>query len=220
MTIDGKLNAGGITVRGSGSTADQLKASMAGGTQLGGHIFVGADKALQVLGTAAAGAAGGAIDRTLGNLLGSVGQKGGVGTGNLLNAIALVLNRFVNHDNPIAGRLDIAGGVVTDKGLTVQGNRATAQIATRTNLGNSTTDTTINFIIAEDPSAPYLITTARGSTSSPSLNVVRGSAKDPPGMASTLPGASTILPGQQQAPGGQPSRSPLPNIPLPNIFGR
>ncbi len=126
----------------------------------------------------------------------------------------------MNHDNPIAGRIDIAGGVVTDKGLTVQGNRATAQIATRTNLGNSTTDTTINFIIAEDPSAPYLITTARGSTSSPSLNVVRGSAKDPPGMASTLPGASNILPGQQQAPSGQPSRSPLPNIPLPNIFGR
>lgn len=220
VTIDGKLNAGGITVRGSGSTADQLKASMAGGTQLGGHIFVGADKTLQVLGTAATGVAGGAIDRTLGNLLGAVGQKGGVGAGNLLNAIALVLNRFVNHDNPIAGRIDIAGGVVTDKGLTVQGNRATAQIATRTNLGNSTTDTTINFIIAEDPSAPYLITTARGSTSSPSLNVVRGSAKDPPGMASTLPGASNILPGQQQAPSGQPSRSPLPNIPLPNIFGR
>lgn len=221
VTIDGKLNAGGITVRGSGSTADQLKASMMGGTQLGGHIFVGADKTLQMLGTAATGVAGGAIDRTLGNLLGSVGQKGGIAPGNLLNAIALVLNRFVNHDNPIAGRLDIAGGVVTDKGLTVQGNRATAQIATRTNLGNSTTDTTINFMIAEDPSAPYLTTTARGAISSPSLNVVRGSAKDPPGMASTLPGASNILPGQQQqAPGGQPSRSPLPNIPLPNIFGR
>ena len=147
-------------------------------------------------------------------------QRFGVGVGNLLNAISLVLNRFVNHDSPIAGQLAIAGGVVTDKGLTVQGNRATARISTRTNLGNSTTDTTINFIIAEDPSAPYLITTARGSTSSPSLNVVRGSAKDPPGMARTLPGASTLLPGQQQAPAGQPSRSPIPNIPLPNIFGR
>jgi hypothetical protein len=58
--------------------------------------------------------------------------------------------------------------------------------------------------------------------SSPSLNVSRGTAKDPPGMASTLPGAQQlqqILPGQQQ-PGQQ--RSPIPNIPipLPNIFGR
>ncbi len=217
VTIDGKLNANGISIRAGGTTADQIKASMAGGTQLSGHIFVGADKTLQILGTAAAGAASGVIDQTLGNLLGAVGQRGGVGVGNLLNAISLVLNRFVNHDSPIAGQLSIAGGVVTDKGLTVQGNRATARISTRTNLGNSTTDTTINFVIAEDPSAPYLITTARGSISSPSLNVARGTAKDPPGMANTLPGASNVLPGGQQQ---QPSRSPIPNIPLPNIFGR
>ncbi|MCA0245092.1 MAG: AsmA family protein [Proteobacteria bacterium] len=221
VTIDGKLNANGISMRAGGTTADQIRASMAGGTQLSGHIFVGADKTLQMLGTAATGAASGVIDQTLGNLLGAVGQKGGVGVGNLLNAISLVLNRFVNHDSPIAGQLSTAGGVVTDKGLTVQGNRATARISTRTNLGNSTTDTTINFIIAEDPSAPYLITTARGSTSSPSLNVVRGTAKDPPGMASTLPGAPNVLPGgQQQQQQQQPSRSPIPNIPLPNIFGR
>lgn len=220
VTIDGKLNANGISIRGGGTTADQIRASMAGGTQLSGHIFVGADKTLQILGTAATGAASGVIDQTLGNLLGTVGQRGGVGVGNLLNAISLVLNRFVNHDSPIAGQLSIAGGVVTDKGLTVQGNRATARISTRTNLGNSTTDTTINFIIAEDPSAPYLITTARGSTSSPSLNVVRGTAKDPPGMASTLPGASNTPQGGQQQPAGQPSRSLIPNIPLPNIFGR
>jgi hypothetical protein len=218
VTIDGKLNAGNLTIRGGGTTADQIKASMAGGAQLSGHIFVGADKALQVLGSAAAGAAGGAIDQTLGNALGIVGQRGGVGVGNLLNAVALVLNRFVNHDSPISGQINIAGGVVSDRGLTVQGNRATARVSTRTNLGNSTTDTTINFFITEDSSAPYLITTARGSTSSPSLNVVRGSAKDPPGMASTLPGAPQILP--QLQPGQQQQRSLIPNIPIPNLFGR
>jgi hypothetical protein len=219
VTIDGRLNAGGLSVRGAGATSDQIKGSMAGGAQLSGHVFVGADKTLQVLGSAAAGAAAGVIDQTLGNLFGAAGQKAGVGVGNLLNAISLVLNRFVNHDSPISGRVDIAGGVLTDKGLTVQGNRATAHIATRTNFGNSTTDTTINFTIAEDPSAPYLITTARGSMSSPALNVVRGTAKDPPGMASTLPGAQ-----QQQAPQQQQQqRSLIPNIPIPNIpniFGR
>lgn len=217
VTIDGRLNANGITAHGAGATSDQIKSSMAGGAQLSGHIFAGADRALQVLGGAAAGAAGGVIDQTLGNVLGAVGQKGGVGVGNILNAIALVLNRFVNHDSPISGRVDIAGGVLTDKGLTVQGKNATARIATRTNFGNSTTDTTINFMIAEDGSAPYLITTARGSLSSPSLNVVRGTAKDPPGMTSTLPGVPQVLPGA-----GQP-RSPIPNIPIPSIpglFGR
>lgn len=221
VTIDGKLNANGISLRGGGTTSDQIKASMAGGAQLGGHLFVGADKALQMLGSAAAGAASTVIDQTLGNVLGAVGQRGGIAPGNMLNAISLVLNRFVNHDSPIAGHVDIAGGVLTDKGLSIQGNRATARVSTRTNLAASTTDTTVNFYIAEDGSAPYLTTTARGAMSSPSLNVTRGTAKDPPGMASTLPGAQQlqqILPGGQQQPGQQ--RSLIPNIPLPNIFGR
>ncbi len=217
VTIDGRLNATGITVRGAGATSDQLKGSMAGGAQLGGHIYAGADKALQVLGGAAAGAAAGVVDQTLGNVMGIVGQKGGTGVGNILNAIALVLNRFVNHDSPISGRVEIAGGVLSDRGLVVQGNRATANISTRTNLGNSTTDTTVNFIIPEDGSAPYLITTVRGPFSSPSVNVVRGTAKDPPGMLSTLPGVKQI----EQIP--VPGRSLVPNVPLPslpNIFGR
>ena len=222
VTIDGQLNATGISVTGGGTTSQQIKSSMAGGASLGGHIFVGADKTVTAIGGAAAGAVGGVIDNTLGTALGAVGQKGGVGVGNILNAISLVLNRFVNRNNPISGRVDIAGGVLTDKGLAVAGNGATANVSTRTNLAASTTDTTINFVISEDGSAPYLITTARGPISSPSLNVVRGTAKDPPGMVNTLTNAVTnpvqsILPGS----GGKsilPS-VPLPN-PLPNLFGR
>ncbi len=217
VTVDGRLNATGITVRAAGATSVQVKNSMAGGAQLGGHIYAGADKALQVLGGAAAGAVAGVVDQTLGNVLGIVGQKGGTGVGNILNAVALVLNRFVNHDSPISGRVEIAGGVLSDRGLAVQGNRATANISTRTNLGNSTTDTTVNFMIPEDGSAPYLITTVRGALSSPSVNVVRGTAKDPPGMLSTLPGVQQI----EQIP--VPGRSLVPNIPIPNLpslFGR
>ncbi len=217
VTIDGRLNATGITAHAAGATSDQIKSSMAGGATLGGHIYAGADKALQMLGGAAAGAAGGVIDQTLGNVLGAVGQKGGTGVGNILNAISLVLNRFVNHDSPISGRVEIAGGVLSDRGLAVQGKNATARIATRTNFGNSTTDTTINFIIAEDGSAPYLVTTVRGPMSSPSFNVTRGTAKDPPGMLSTLPGVQQI----EQIP--VPGRSLIPNVPIPNLpslFGR
>ena len=227
VTIDGKLNATGIAVRAGGTTSDQLRSSLAGGANLGGHIYVGADEALRFLGSTLAGAAGGVLDNTLGNALGIVGQRGLSPTA-LLNAIQLVLNRFVNHDSPISGHIDIAGGVLTDKGLAVQGNRATANISTRTNLSASTTDTTINFVIAEDPSAPYIITTARGPFSSPSLNVTRGTAKDPPGMISTLPGVGNIpgigslIPGQGGGQSGGQQRSPIPNIPLPipNIFGR
>jgi uncharacterized protein involved in outer membrane biogenesis len=219
VTIDGKLNATGVTVTGSGATSQQLKSSMAGGAELGGHIFVGADKAATAIGSAATGVVGGVIDNTLGTALGAVGQKGGVGVGNILNAISLVLNRFVNRDNPISGRVDIAGGVLTDKSLVVSGNGSTANVATRTNLAASTTDTTVNFMISEDGSAPYLITTARGPLSSPSLNVVRGTAKDPPGMVNTLTNAIPGIGGG----GGQsqsPVRSIIPNIPVPSIFGR
>ena len=218
VTIDGRLNASGLVLRGAGSTPAQLKASMAGGAQLSGHIFAGADKALQVLGSAATGVVGGVIDNTLGNVLGLVGQGNAIGVGNTLNAVSLVLNRFVNRDNPISGRVDIAGGVLTDRGLFVQGDRATANVATRTNLVNDTTDTTVNFVIGEDSSAAYITVTARGPLSSPSLRVTRGTAKDPPGMASTLQTIGNLVPGQ-----GGGSQSILPNIPLPNIpglFGR
>ena len=224
ITIDGRLSATGIALRGGGATAEQIKASMAGGAQLGGHVFVGADKALTALGTAAAGAVGGAIDNALGNALGIAGVKGGIGISNLLNAASLVLNRFVNRDNPLSGHIDIAGGVLTGKSLIVSGNRATANIVTRTNLGASTTDTTVNFTIAEDGSAPYIIATARGPFSSLSYNAVRGSAKDPPGMANTLTTTvpkviPNIIPGLGGGSGGGGQRPPI-NIPIPNIFGR
>jgi hypothetical protein len=55
----------------------------------------------------------------------------------------------------------------------------------------------------------------RGPLSGPSYGVTRGSAKDPPGMVNTLTNSvPNIIPGI----GG--GRSPIPNIPLPNIFGR
>jgi hypothetical protein len=226
ITIDGKLNASGLAIRGSGATSSQIKSSLAGGAQLSGHIFVGADKMLQVLGSAATGAASGVIDNTLGNVLGIAGQRGGIGVSNIMNAVSLVLNRFVNRDNPISGRADVAGGVATGNALVVHGDRATANIASRNNLASSTTDTTVNFVIAEDPSAPYLIMTARGALSSPSVRVVRGTAKDPPGMQSTLPGIGGLLPGQPTSPLPVPVPVPsVPNVPIPipnipGIFGR
>jgi hypothetical protein len=189
---------------------------MAGGAQLGGYVFVGADKALMAIGSGAAGAVGGVIDNTLGNLLGVVGQRS-IAT-NLLTAASVVLNRFVNRNNPISGHVDIAGGMLTDRGIVVAGDRATANIHTRTNLVAHTTDTTVNLMIAEDPSAPYIIASVHGPTASPSYSVSRGSAKDPPGVVDTLTNAvPNIIPGIG---GGGGGRSPLPNIPLPNIFGR
>jgi uncharacterized protein involved in outer membrane biogenesis len=219
VTVDGTINASGIALKAAGATSAEVRGSMAGGAQLSGHIFVGADKALTMIGGAAAGAVGGAIDNTLGSALGIVGQRGSVGVSNLLNAASLVLNRFVNRDNPISGHVDIAGGVLSDRSLIVQGDRATANIVTRTNFVASTTDTTVNISIAEDGSAPYLIATVRGPLSSPSYNVARGTANDPPGFVNTLTnaGSQVISPVQKIIP-----NVPVPSIPnpIPGLFGR
>ena len=214
ITIDGSLNASGIELRSAGTTIAQIRSSMAGGAQLSGHIHARADRFLQVLGSAATGVAGGVIDNTLGNVMNVLGEKGGVGIGNLLNAISLVLNRFVNHDNALSGRVDIAGGVLTDRDLQMQGNGATAHVVTRTNLASAATDTTINFMLAEDRSAPYLIVTAHGPLAALSFNATRGSAKDPPGLTSILPNVGAVVP-----------HVPLPSVSIPaphipGIFGR
>ena len=212
VTVDGQLSATGITLKGGGSTSEQIMSSLAGGMQLGGHIFAGADKALIALGTGAANAIGGVVDNTLGNLLGAVGQRSPT---NMLTAASVLLERFVNRDNPVSGQLTIANGVLGDKSLVVSGNRATANIVTHTNLVLKSTATTVNFVLAEDPSAPYIIATINGPFANPSYGVSRGSAKDPPGVVNTLTNGIT---GGGGSGGGV--QSIIPKLPIPNIFGR
>ena len=210
IAINGSLTADGLELRGAGTTVAEIRASMAGRARLSGHVQPRADRFLQLLGSAATGAVGGVIDTTLGNIMSVFGDKGGVGVGNLMNAISLVLNRFVNHDNALSGDIEIANGILTDRNLVLQGNRATARIVTNTNLANATTDSTINFMLAEEPGAPYLIVTARGPMGSPSFHATRGSASDPPGMTDFF---------RQLPHVPLPSLSiPMPRI--PNIFGR
>ena len=214
VTVDGQLNATGITLKGAGATREQLRGSMVGGLDLSGHVYAGADSALIMLGTTAANAVGGVVDNTLGNVLGMVGARSPT---NLLTAASVLLQRFVNRNNPISGHLDIAGGMLSDKSLVVSGDRATANIVTRTNLVTQTTNTTVNFVLAEDPSAAYIVASVNGPISSPGYSVSRGSAKDPPGVVNTLtnampsviPNIGNVLPNVQ-----------LPHIPIPNLFGR
>jgi hypothetical protein len=209
VTVDGQLNATGITLKGGGSTSEQINSSMVGGMQLGGHVFAGADKAMIALGTGAANAVGGVVDNTLGNLLGAVGQRSPT---NMVTAASVLLARFVNRNNPISGQLAIANGVLTDKSLVISGDRATANIATRTNLVQKTTATTVNFVLSEDPSAAYIVATINGPLSNPSYGVSRGSAKDPPGVVSTLTNSvPNVIPGIGNV---------LPKMSIPNIFGR
>jgi hypothetical protein len=210
IAIDGQLTASGLQLQGAGTTVAGIRASMAGRARLTGNVQARADRFLQLLGSAATGMVGGAIDTTLGNLMSVFGDKGGVGVGNQLNAISLVLNRFVNHDNALSGDIEIANGIVNDRNLVLQGNRATARIVMHTNLANATTDSTINFMLAEEPAAPYLIVTARGPMASPSFHATRGSASDPPGIAD-------IFRNLPQVP--LPSIS-IPTPRIPNIFGR
>ena len=76
VTIDGRLNATGIAVRGRRHDLRPAQ-ELDGGRRAASAAtsIVGADKALRFLGSARAGAAGGVIDNTLGNALGIVGQR-------------------------------------------------------------------------------------------------------------------------------------------------
>ena len=172
ITVDGSVTAKELALRGAGTTIAEIRASMAGRARVSGHIQARADKFLQTLGSAATGAVGSVLDATVGNIMSLFGDKGGAG--NVPNAISLVLNRFVNHDNALSGDIEIAGGVLTDKNLVLQGDRATGRIVTRTNLVNATTSTTVTFVLAEEPSTPYLIVTASGPLASPSIQATRG----------------------------------------------
>lgn len=213
IAVDGRLDATGIALRGAGTTVAALRSSLAGGADIMGHVQARADRFLALLGSAATGAAGGAIDLTLGNIMSALGERGGVGVGNLLNAISLVLHRYVNHDNVLAGHIEVASGLATDRNLTLRGNGVTAGIAMRTDLARATTDTTISFVLAEVPSAPYLIVAARGPIEAPSLSAVRGPAPDPPGVFDKLPRLPHVT-----LPSIPVPRVPLPHI--PNPFGR
>lgn len=213
IAVDGRLDATAIALRGAGTTIAELRSSLAGGADIMGHVQARADRFLALLGSAATGAAGGAIDLTLGNIMSVLGERGGVGVGNLLNAISLVLYRYVNNDNVLAGHIDVANGLATDRNLTLRDSGVTAGIAMRTDLARATTDTTISFVLAEVPSAPYLIVTARGPIEAPSFSAVRGPAPDPPGVFDKLPRLPHVT---------LPS-IPVPHIPLPHIpnpFGR
>ena len=214
-TIDGRLDATGIELRGAGANSAAIKNSLSGGAALGGYVIVGVDKAFLAVGSLAGGAVGAAdsvVDNTVGSVLSGVtGQRIALDLGAEASAIIVILNRFANYNSPISGRVDIASGTVTTNSLTVQGNRATARVTSRTNLVASTTDTTVNFYVAENPSTTYLVTSARGSTSSPSLSVARGPAAARDQQPSSS-GPSLPIPGVGRLP------LPLPN--LPGLFGR
>jgi hypothetical protein len=97
---------------------------------------------------------------------------------------------------------------------------ATANIATQTNLASATTQTTINFVIAEDPSGPYVITTVSGPLSGLSIHATRGPARDPPDIEKLVPNISRLPPSNPSS--LLPSIS-VPHIPVPSIpnpFGR
>ena len=80
ITIDGRLDATGVALRGAGTTVDEIKRSLAGGAELTGHVQARADRFLALLGSATTGAVGGAIDVTLGNIMSVFGDRGGVGS--------------------------------------------------------------------------------------------------------------------------------------------
>ena len=152
VTVDGKVNATNIQISGAGRTPEEIRNGFKGSATLGGYVYPSVDPRSRSSALFFGGIAGVFSDDI----------KAGV----------LVLKRFANRENPIAGQVTMANGTVTLNNQTISGDQAAARISGTTNLANATTQTTITFDTSGSSSS-HLVTTVRGPLSAPTLDTSR-----------------------------------------------
>ncbi len=152
VTVDGKVNATNMQISGAGRTPEEIRNGFKGSATLGGYVYPSVDPRSRSSALFFGGIAG----------IFSDDIKAGV----------LVLKRFANRENPIAGQVTMANGMVTLKNQTISGDQAAARISGSTNVANATTQTTITFDTSGSSSS-HLVTTVRGPLSAPTLDTSR-----------------------------------------------
>ena len=155
VAVDGKINATNMQISGSGRTPEEIRNGLKGSATMGGYVYPSVDPRSRSSALFFGGIAG----------LFSDDIKAGV----------LVLKRFANRENPIAGQVTMANGTVTLNNQTVSGDQATARVSGVTNVAAATTQTTITFDTSGNSSS-RLVTTVRGPLSAPTLDTSRSRA--------------------------------------------
>ena len=149
VAIDGKIDATGIAISGKGRSPQEIRDGLQGGAAVGGYLYPNVVKGSTSFAQFATGIA-------------SIFSE----------AMAfnnLVIGAFINRQNTVQGRLQLNGPTVTTENQVIQGQNATANITSRTDIAQGTTDTTIQVTGGSD----RFVATVKGSLSAPALTTTR-----------------------------------------------
>ena len=106
IALDGKINATNMHLSGAGGTPEEIRNGLKGTATLGGYLYPAVDQS----------------SRSSALFLGGIGSL----FSDDLKAAVLVLQRFVNRQNPIQGQVTLANGAITTNNQQISGDRASA----------------------------------------------------------------------------------------------
>lgn len=154
LSIDGKLSATGIQLKGQGKSPEEIRDSLTATAGLSGYVYPTVTQ--------------GSIDfARFATSVGSIFSDD-------MAAISAMLRGFINRQNPIQGQLSINGGAVTLHSPTVTGANTTATIAGNTSLTAATTDTVVSVNTGNDPTRSDFVINVKGPLASPTVTTGRG----------------------------------------------
>jgi len=156
VSVDGKLNATGIRLQGSGNSPEEIRNNLTAAAGLSGFVY-------PVV--------------TQGNL---EFARFATGVGSLFSSNmafnSAMLQGFVNRQNPIQGQLSISGGALTLHNPTVAGANTTATIASTTSLTTETTNTVVSINTGNDRTPSDFVIAVKGPLAAPTVTTGRGPA--------------------------------------------
>jgi AsmA-like C-terminal region len=157
VAVDGKLSALGIQLKGRGTSPEEIRNSLTGSAGLSGFVYPAVTQ----------GSLGFARFAT------SVGSA----FSDEMAFNSVMLQGFVNRQNPIQGQLSIGGGALTLHNPTVAGANTTATIASNTSFTTETTNTVVSINTGNDQAPPGFVINVKGPIASPTVTTGRGPAR-------------------------------------------
>jgi hypothetical protein len=150
IAADGRLNVTAIEVSGSGLSIDDIARSLVARARLGGSV-----RTMVTQGSRSFASFGADIASIFSTRM-------GLGSA--------ILDGFVDQTSTLDGEVSFANGTLSLRNQSILGRGAKAVVNSRTDLRQSTTDTTVTFEIGTPGPTDYVLT-AKGPLVSPTVRV-------------------------------------------------